>query len=65
MGAREALQHIAAMELSMPRGQILSEAVLPNPLTPNVPVRGHWLRLCLHLSLAHILCELRMARAQA
>ena len=37
----------------------------PPTYTSNAPVQGHWLRLRLHLSLAHILCELKRARAHA
>ena len=64
-GAREALQHVAGMALSAPRGQTFSGTVLPLPSTPNAPVQGHWRRLHFHLSLAHLLCELRRARAHA
>ena len=61
-GGTPALRLVA---LSMPRDQTLSGAVLPHPPTPNAPVWGHRCRLRLYLSLAHILCELRRARAHA
>ena len=64
-GAREANQHLGQWHCPRLGASPVWVLFCPYPPTPNIPVRDHWCRLRLHLSLAPILCELRRARVHA